>query len=158
MKPSTAALKLVVYLPATPQEFQDGMVSREELDEMQRNPPQWLADLRRDGPHPRNVVAARLRVSNSGLARGGITEPLTTAQIAALAADPPEWLVKEREIHAENKREERRLQAQREEAAAAPATAPAAKVQPKKVQAKKVQAKKAQAKKAQPRGRRATSR
>ena len=42
---------------------------------------QWLVDLRRDGPHPRHVVAARLRVSNSGLARGGITEPLTTAQI-----------------------------------------------------------------------------
>jgi hypothetical protein len=120
MKPSTAALKLDVYLPATPQEFQDGMVSREELDEMQHNPPQWLADLRRDGPHPRNVVAARLRVSNSGLARGGITDPLTTEQIAALAADPPEWLTRERETHAENKREERRLQALREEAAAAP--------------------------------------
>ncbi|GAB3831396.1 hypothetical protein GCM10027610_021460 [Dactylosporangium cerinum] len=118
MKPSTAALKLDVYLPATPQEFQDGMVSREELDEMQHNPPQWLADLRRDGPHPRNVVAARLRVSNSGLARGGITEPLTTAQIAALAADPPAWLTRERETHAENKREERRLQALREEEAA----------------------------------------
>ncbi|MEU0557131.1 DUF5997 family protein [Dactylosporangium sp. NPDC006015] len=130
MKPATAALKLDVYLPATPQEFQDGMVSREELDELQRNPPQWLADLRKDGPHPRNVVAARLRVSNSGLARGGITDPLTTAQIAALAADPPEWLVKEREIHAENKREERRLQAAREEAAAAPVQqkAPAKKV------------------------------
>lgn len=124
MKPSTAALKLDVYLPATPQEFQDSMVSREELDEMQRTPPQWLADLRRDGPHPRNVVAARLRVSNSGLARGGITEPLTTAQIAALAADPPEWLVRERETHAENKREERRLQEQRESAEAAGAAAP----------------------------------
>ena len=121
MKPSTAALKLDVYLPATPQEFQDSMVSREELDELQHNPPQWLADLRRDGPHPRNVVAARLRVSNSGLARGGITEPLTTAQIAALAADPPAWLTRERETHAENKREERRLQALREEAEAAAA-------------------------------------
>src|SRR4051812_28664754 len=92
MKPSTAALKLDVYLPATPREFQDGLVTREELYELQRNPPQWLVDLRRDGPHPRNVVAARLRVSNSGLARAGITEPLTTAQIAALVADPPSWL------------------------------------------------------------------
>lgn len=124
MKPSTAALKLDVYLPATPQEFQDGMVSREELDEMQHNPPQWLSDLRRDGPHPRNVVAARLRVSNSGLARAGITDPLTSEQVTALAADPPEWLVREREIHAENKREERRIQAQRDEAAAAPAPQP----------------------------------
>ncbi len=110
MKPSTAALKLEVYLPATPREFQEGMVSREELDELQRNPPQWLVDLRRDGPHPRHVVAARLRVSNSGLTRGGITDPLTTAQIAALVADPPPWLIRERETHAETQRELRRLQ------------------------------------------------
>jgi hypothetical protein len=115
MKPSTAALKLDVYLPATPAEFQDGMVSREELDELQHNPPQWLADLRRDGPHPRNVVAARLRVSNSGLARGGITEPLTTAQIAALVADPPEWLTRERATHAEVQREQRRLRELRQD-------------------------------------------
>jgi Family of unknown function (DUF5997) len=115
MKPSTAAVKLDVYLPATPAEFQDGVVSREELDELQRNPPQWLADLRRDGPHPRNVVAARLRVSNSGLARAGITEALTTAQIAALIADPPSWLTRERATHAEVQREQRRLRELREE-------------------------------------------
>ncbi len=121
MKPATAALKLDVYLPATPPEFQDGSVSREELDELQHNPPQWLADLRRDGPHPRSVVAARLRVSNSGLARGGVTEPLTTAQIAALIADPPEWLIRERATQAEVVREQRRLEAQR----ATPDTAPA---------------------------------
>ena len=154
MKPSTAALKLDVYLPATPQEFQDAMVSREELDEMQRNPPQWLADLRRDGPHPRNVVAARLRVSNSGLARGGITEPLTTEQIAALAADPPAWLTRERETHAENKREERRLQQLRDDAAAAPAAAPAApqrnKAQPATTKGRKAQPAGAKARKAQP--------
>jgi hypothetical protein len=54
-------------------------------------------------------VAARLRVSNSGLARGGITEPLTTAQIAALIAAPPAWLVQERERHAEVRREQRRV-------------------------------------------------
>ena len=146
MKPSTAALKLDVYLPATPQEFQDGMVSREELDEIQHNPPQWLADLRRDGPHPRNVVAARLRVSNSGLARGGITEPLTTEQIAALAADPPAWLTRERETHAENKREERRLQALREEAAAAPVAVERPKAKP----AKPAKTATAQRRKAQP--------
>jgi hypothetical protein len=113
MKPATAAQKLDVYLPATPREFQDGLVSRDELDELQRNPPQWLADLRRDGPHPRSVVAARLRVSNSGLARGGITEALTTEQIAALVADPPEWLVRERESFAEVRREQRRLAEER---------------------------------------------
>lgn len=127
MKPSTAALKLEVYLPATPREFQDGLVSREELNDLQRNPPQWLVDLRRDGPHPRNVVAARLRVSNSGLARGGITEPLTTAQIAALVADPPPWLTRERATHAEVRREQRRLQERREETGAtAVPTEPAA--------------------------------
>jgi uncharacterized protein DUF5997 len=115
MKPSTAALKLDVYLPATPREFQEGVVSREELDELQGNPPQWLADLRRDGPHPRNVVAARLRVSNSGLARGGITEPLTTAQIASLVADPPQWLTRERATHAEVQREQRRLRELRQQ-------------------------------------------
>jgi hypothetical protein len=115
MKPSTAALKLEVYLPATPREFQEGSVSREELYELQRNPPQWLADLRRDGPHPRNVVAARLRVSNSGLARGGVTEPLTTAQIGALVADPPPWLIRERATHAEMRREQQRLQERGEE-------------------------------------------
>jgi len=109
MKPSTAAAKLDVYLPATPAEFQDGTVSREELDELQQNPPQWLADLRRDGPHPRNVIAARLRVSKSGLARAGVTEALTTAEIAALVADPPAWLTDERARHAEVLREERRL-------------------------------------------------
>jgi uncharacterized protein DUF5997 len=115
MKPATAALKLDVYLPATPREFQEGLVSREELDQLQRNPPQWLVDLRRDGPHPRNVVAARLRVSNSGLARGGITESLTTAQIAALVADPPPWLTRERATQVEVQREQRRLKDRPEE-------------------------------------------
>ncbi|WP_433043620.1 DUF5997 family protein [Dactylosporangium sp. CS-033363] len=109
MKSATAAQKLDVFLPATPREFQERLVSRDELDELQRNPPEWLVELRRDGPHPRNVVAARLRVSNSGLARGGVTEALTTAQIAELNADPPEWLIRERESFAEVRREQRRL-------------------------------------------------
>ena len=113
MKPSTAAAKLDVYLPATPEEFRTGTVTRDELAELQKNPPQWLTDLRRNGPHPRNVVAARLRISNSGLARAGITEALTTAQIAALAADPPEWLLRERETFAETRREEQRLRERR---------------------------------------------
>jgi hypothetical protein len=108
MKPATVAQKLEVYLPATPREFQEGMVSREEFNELQRNPPQWLVELRRNGPHPRHVVAARLRVSNSGLARGGVTEALTTEEIAALIADPPEWLERERETFAETRREQQR--------------------------------------------------
>jgi hypothetical protein len=113
MKPSTVADKLEVYLPATPPSFRDGMISRDEFDEMLREPPQWLVDLRRNGPHPRSVVAARLRVSNSGLARGGVTGPLTSAEIAALIADPPPWLVQERETFDEVRREQRRLEEQR---------------------------------------------
>jgi len=109
MKPSTAARKLDVYLPATPEEFRTGEVSRDELAELQRNPPQWLTDLRRNGPHPRSVIAARLRVSTSGLARAGVTESLTTAQIEELVAEPPQWLVQERETYAEVRREERRI-------------------------------------------------
>ncbi|MGX1636431.1 DUF5997 family protein [Streptomyces albidoflavus] len=88
MKPATAAKKLGVYLPATPSEFQEGPVSRAELNALQADPPQWLRDLRRDGPHPRPVVAAKLGVSIAGLARGGVTEALTTGQIEALKDSP----------------------------------------------------------------------
>ncbi|MFF7052926.1 DUF5997 family protein [Streptomyces griseorubiginosus] len=109
MKPATAAKKLGVYLPATPAEFQEGVVSRAELNELQTNPPQWLQDLRRNGPHPRPVVAARLGVSIAGLARGGITEALTTEQIEALREAGPEWLEKERATQAEVRKETARL-------------------------------------------------
>ncbi|GAB4097861.1 DUF5997 family protein [Sinomonas halotolerans] len=96
MKPATAAKKLGIYLPATPAEFQEGVVTREEFDDLRTNPPQWLTDLRANGPHPRPVVAQKLNVSISGLARGGITEALTTAQITALLEERPEWLTAER--------------------------------------------------------------
>ncbi|MFF0013587.1 DUF5997 family protein [Streptomyces sp. NPDC005374] len=109
MKPATAAKKLGVYLPATPAEFQEGVVSRAELDEFQANPPQWLQDLRNNGPHPRPVVAARLGVSIAGLARGGVTEALTTEQIEALRQDQPEWLEKERATQAEVRKETARI-------------------------------------------------
>ncbi|MBC3192832.1 hypothetical protein H7X46_17340 [Pseudonocardia sp. C8] len=113
MKPATAAKKLGVYLDATPDEFRNGVVSRDELDALQADPPEWLRELRRNGPHPRPVVADRLGVSISGLARAGITEPLTTAQIAALKEEQPEWLLRERSIRAEAQREEARLRAER---------------------------------------------
>lgn len=109
MKPATAAKKLGVYLPVTPAEFQEGVVSRAELDELQADPPEWLRDLRRKGPHPRPVVAAKLGVSIAGLARGGITEALTTEQIDALKQDRPEWLEKERATQAEVRKEAARL-------------------------------------------------
>lgn len=111
MKPATAAKKLGVYLPATPEEFRAGGITREELSELQQNPPEWLTALRRNGPHPRPVVAGRLGVSISGLARGGIDEALTTEQIDALRQDPPDWLVAERATHARVKAEEERLRA-----------------------------------------------
>ncbi|MFI5617153.1 DUF5997 family protein [Streptomyces sp. NPDC051567] len=109
MKPATAAKKLGVYLEATPAEFQEGVVSRTELSALQADPPQWLQDLRTKGPHPRPVVAAKLGVSIAGLARGGVTEPLTTEQIEALKAELPEWLQKERTIQAEVRKETVRI-------------------------------------------------
>jgi hypothetical protein len=45
-------------------------------------------------------VAAKLGISNSGLARGGVTEPLTTAEIKAMLVAPPQWLVQERATQA----------------------------------------------------------
>ncbi|MEU2428490.1 DUF5997 family protein [Streptomyces sp. NPDC007861] len=109
MKPATAAKKLGVYLEATPKEFQEGVVSRDELNTLQADPPEWLRELRRSGPHPRPVVAARLGVSISGLARGGVTEPLTTEQIDALKSESPEWLRKEQAIQAEVRKESARI-------------------------------------------------
>ncbi|MFG2811803.1 DUF5997 family protein [Streptomyces sp. NPDC004673] len=109
MKPATAAKKLGVYLPATPAAFQEGVVSRAELNELQTNPPEWLRELRQNGPHPRPVVAARLGVSIAGLARGGVTEPLTTEQIEALREEGPEWLEKERATQADVRKEAARV-------------------------------------------------
>ncbi|PNG17764.1 hypothetical protein C1J00_34800 [Streptomyces cahuitamycinicus] len=109
MKPATAAKKLGVYLEATPADFQEGVVSRAELNELQANPPQWLQDLRRNGPHPRPVVAAKLGVSIAGLARAGVTEPLTTEQIEALKQEGPEWLERERTTQAEVRKEAERI-------------------------------------------------
>lgn len=96
MKPVTAAKKLGVYLPATPEDFQSGEITRTTFLELQANPPEWLAELRRTGPHPRPVVAQKLGVSTSGLVRGGIEEALTTADIKALLEQKPAWLVEER--------------------------------------------------------------
>ena len=90
MKPETAAKKLGILLEAAPEEFRSSAVTRSQLAALQADPPEWLQVLRREGPHPRNVVAAKLGISNSGLARGGITEPLTTAEIKALLVDGAE--------------------------------------------------------------------
>ncbi|MHC5705675.1 hypothetical protein E3E14_21935 [Streptomyces sp. ICN441] len=115
MKPATAAKKLGVYLEATPAEFREGVVSRDELNALQTDPPEWLRELRRNGPHPRPVVAAKLGVSISGLARGGVTEALTTEQIETLKQESPEWLRRERATQAEVRKETVRLKERRAE-------------------------------------------
>ncbi len=97
LSPKTAAEKLGVYLPATPESFRAESISRDALAALQVDPPEWLSTLRKEGPHPRNEVSRRLGVSNSALARGGVSDSLTTTEIRALLAERPEWLVVERE-------------------------------------------------------------
>lgn len=108
MKPATAAQKLGIYLPAAPADFQENPVSRDDLAELDTNPPEWLVELRKNGPHPRPVIAHKLGISNSGLTRSGVTEALTTQEISDLLKAPPQWLVTERAtqaaVHEENAR------------------------------------------------------
>lgn len=108
MKPLTAANKLGIYLPAAPEEFRESAITREDLEKLRTDPPAWLTELRRTGPFPRDVVARKLGISHSGLARADISDALTAEQIDALLADPPAWLLREREslvaVRAENER------------------------------------------------------
>lgn len=99
MKASTAAQKLGIYLPATPPDFQESPVSRDDFNALSSTPPEWLTELRKNGPHPRDVVAHKLGISNSGLARSGASDVLTSAEIQSLLEAPPEWLVRERAVH-----------------------------------------------------------
>jgi hypothetical protein len=101
MKPQTAATKLGIYLPAAPEEFRRSPITRDELDALRDTPPQWLLD----------VVAAKLGVSRSGLARAGVADALDADEIGALLADPPAWLVRERETHRGVLAERERLRA-----------------------------------------------
>lgn len=103
MKPETAAKKLGIYLPAAPQEFQDGAVTHAQLRELQTNPPQWLSSLRADGPHPRPEVARKLGISITALKKNDMDKPLTTEEIKALLADQPAWLREARRIHAQER-------------------------------------------------------
>jgi hypothetical protein len=111
MKPSTAAQKLGIYLPAAPEKFQQEPVTRDEFNELNANPPEWLAELRKNGPHPRDVVAHKLGISNSGLARSGVNDVMTTDEIKSLLEAPPEWLVRERAVHFEVTEENARVKA-----------------------------------------------
>lgn len=114
MKPLTAANKLGIYLPATPEEFRNSPITRAEVDALRESPPPWLEELRRTGPFPRDVVAQKLGVSNAGLARGGVSDAMTEDQIAELVADPPEWLVRERASFVEVQKDNARIKAERE--------------------------------------------
>lgn len=109
MKPATAAKKLGIYLPAAPAEFQEGQVTRDELNTLLAEPPAWLQELRVNGPHPRPVVAHKLNVSIAGLSRAGVEEAMTTEQIEALLADRPQWLQTERASLAKVRAEEKRV-------------------------------------------------
>ncbi len=103
MKPATAAKKLGIYLPATPQEFQAGGITHAELRELQDNPPEWLTALRANGPHPRPEVARKLGISITALKKNGMDKPLTTQEIKELLGDQPAWLAEARRVHAEER-------------------------------------------------------
>ncbi|MGX5680501.1 DUF5997 family protein [Schumannella luteola] len=113
MKPATAAKKLGIYLPATPESFRESEITRAQLIELQESPPEWLEELRRDGPHPKQVVAQKLGISTSGLARAGAPDVMTTAEIKALLEHKPEWLLAERATHAGVQEENARVKSER---------------------------------------------
>lgn len=113
MKPQTAASKLGVHLPATPEEFQRSALTRDELEQLRSDPPAWLVELRRNGPFPRDVVAQKLGISRAGLARAGLPDAMTADEIGALLAAPPPELLKERRTQAAVIAEKERLKEQR---------------------------------------------
>ncbi|WP_327119901.1 DUF5997 family protein [Nocardia sp. NBC_01730] len=119
MKPLTAANKLGIYLPAAPEEFRNAPISRAQLDELRNDPPEWLTELRRTGPFPRDVVARKLGVSNAGLTRAQVSDALTADEIGDLLADPPERLIRERENYAAVRAEDERIKAKEAERRAA---------------------------------------
>lgn len=118
LKPFTAAKKLGIYLPATPESFQNEPVTREAFDELTSNPPEWLVELRRTGPHPRAEVARKLGITISGLARGGAEDALTSDEIQSLLEEMPEWLSQERYNMAQVRDEELRVKERNAERAA----------------------------------------
>ncbi|WP_219950778.1 DUF5997 family protein [Salinibacterium sp. M195] len=118
MKPATVAKKLGIYLPAAPEEFRESEISREEFTALLESPPEWLTQLRNEGPHPRLVVAQKLGVSTSGLARAGAPDVMTTSEIKALLVEMPKWLVEERSVHAAVNEENARIKTERSAKAA----------------------------------------
>ncbi len=109
MKPQTAANKLGIYLPATPAGFQTSPITRDEVERLREDPPEWLVTLRRTGPFPRDVVAQKLGISRAGLARADVSDAMDADQIGELLAAPPPWLLKERRTHTEVLAEKERI-------------------------------------------------
>ena len=105
MRPQTAAKKLGIYLPAAPQEFQDGAITHAELRDLHTNPPEWLVELRRTGPYPRPVVAQKLGISVTALKKNDMDKPLNAAEIKELLENQPDWLRAARTAHAESRAE-----------------------------------------------------
>lgn len=103
MKPMTAAKKLGIYLPAAPEDFQSTPLAHEEFVELQKNPPEWLQQLRLEGPHPRPEVARKLGITITALRKNDLDKPLTTAEIKELLENQPEWLREARKSLAENR-------------------------------------------------------
>lgn len=119
MKPLTAANKLGIYLPAAPEEFRNSPISRAQLEELRTSPPEWLVELRKTGPFPRDIVARKLGISNTGLSRNDVSDAMTAEEIAALLADPPAWLVRERENFEAVQKDAERIKTQQAERRAA---------------------------------------
>ncbi len=105
MKPLTAAKKLGIFLPATPEEFRTGEISHAQFAELQSNPPEWLAELRRNGPHPRPEVARKLGITITALKKNDMDKPLTTSEIKDLLEQMPGWLEAARESMAKQRAE-----------------------------------------------------
>ena len=70
---------------------------------MQDTPPEWLVQLRANGPHPRPEVARKLGISITALKKNEMDKPLTTQEIKELLADQPAWLAEARRVHAEER-------------------------------------------------------
>ena len=119
MRPQTAAKKLGIYLPAAPQEFQDGAITHAELRDLHTNPPEWLVELRRTGPYPRPVVAQKLGISVSALKKNDMDKPLDAAEIKELLENQPDWLRAARTALAESRTEEESTESNSAEVAAA---------------------------------------
>ena len=71
--------------------------------ELQQNPPEWLQQLRLEGPHPRPEVARKLGITITALRKNDLDKPLTTAEIKELLENQPEWLREARKSLAENR-------------------------------------------------------